>query len=166
MVTAWHTAGLEKLEGPSQSLILFDTQCMEAQIPENKLSRIRIQLATWLRRKKATKWEILSLVGLLQHATKVVRPGKIFVTRMYNTAARIKELHYYTTLTKAFKYNLHWWHFMSIVGMVSVPQVSLPQNFLWLSSCNRYLRLMGLWCHSLEITGFSMPGLLSGLQLV
>ena len=36
------------------------------------------------------------LVGLLQHATKVVRPGRTFISRMYNTAARIKELHYYT----------------------------------------------------------------------
>ena len=30
---------------------------------------------------------------------------------MYNTAARVKEFHYYTTLTKAFKSNLRWWHF-------------------------------------------------------
>ena len=30
---------------------------------------------------------------------------------MYNTAARIKKLHSYTTLTKAFKFDLCWWHF-------------------------------------------------------
>ena len=106
---------MEKLEGPSQSLtflgIVLDTQLMEARLPEDKLSRIRTQLATWLGRRKATKREILSLVGLLQHATKVVRPGRTFVSRMYNTAARIKKLHYYTTLTKAFKSDLHWWHF-------------------------------------------------------
>ena len=40
-----------------------------------------------------------------------MRPGRTFVSRMYNTAAKIKELHYYTTLTKAFKSDLHWWHF-------------------------------------------------------
>ena len=105
----------EKLEGPSQRLtflgIVLDTQQMEARLPEDKLSRIRTQLSTWLGRRKATKREILSLVGLLQHATGVVRPGRTFVSRMYNTAAKIKELHYYTTLTKAFKSDLHWWHF-------------------------------------------------------
>ena len=106
---------MEKLEGPSQSLtflgIVLDTQLMEARLPEDKLSRIQTQLATWLGRRKATKRKILSLVGLLQHATKVVRLGRTFVSRMYNTAARIKKLHYYTTLTKAFKSDLHWWHF-------------------------------------------------------
>ena len=105
----------EKLEGPSQRLtflgIILDTQQMEARLPEDKLSRIRTQLSTWLGRRKATKREILSLVGLLQHATRVVRPGRTFVSRMYNTAAKVKELHYYTTLTKAFKSDLHWWHF-------------------------------------------------------
>ena len=64
-----------------------------------------------VRKKKATKREILSLVGLLQHATKVLKPGRTFVSRRYNTAAKIKELHYYTTLTKAFKSDLCWWHF-------------------------------------------------------
>ena len=45
---------------------------MEAQLSEDKLSRIQIQLATWLGRNKATKRQMLSLVGLLQHTTKVV----------------------------------------------------------------------------------------------
>ena len=70
---------LEKLEGPTQLLtflgIVLDTSRMEIRLPEDKLSRIRAQLTIWLDKKKATKREILSLVGLLQHANKVVRPG-------------------------------------------------------------------------------------------
>ena len=70
---------LEKVEGPSQSLtflgIVLDTRNMEAHLPHEKLQRIRDQVATWLVRRKATKRQILSLVGLLQHATKVVKPG-------------------------------------------------------------------------------------------
>ena len=53
-------------------------------------------LKTWLPRKKA-KREILSLVGTLHHATKVVRPGRAFVSRMYSTAARLKYLLYCKT---------------------------------------------------------------------
>ena len=105
---------LEKLEGPSQSLtflgIVLDTKRIEARLPEDKLLRIRTQLAAWLGRKKATKCEILSLVGLLQHATKVVKPGRTFISRMYSKAAKLKELHYYTNLTKDFRSDLHWWH--------------------------------------------------------
>ena len=63
---------IEKLEGPSQRItflgITLDTQCMEAQLPFNKLLRIHNQLSAWLTQKKATKREILFLVGLLQHA--------------------------------------------------------------------------------------------------
>ena len=105
---------LEKLEGPSQCLtflgITLDTQLMEARLPSDKLLRIRNQLSAWLTRKRATKREILSLVGLLQHACKVVRPGRSFVSRMYSTAAKLKQLSHYTRLNKDFRSDLHWWH--------------------------------------------------------
>lgn len=104
----------EKVEGPSDCLtflgITLDTQSMQARLPDDKLKRIRCQVASWLSRKKATKREILSLVGLLQHATKVVTHGRTFLSRMYQTAARVKHLSYYTRLTRAFRSDLRWWH--------------------------------------------------------
>ena len=82
---------LEKVEGPSTTIsflgILLDTVRMEIRLPEDKLVRIKDTLSTWLEKKKATKREILSLVGLLQHATKAVRCGRTFVGRMYAAAA-------------------------------------------------------------------------------
>ena len=89
---------LEKIEGPSDCLtflgITLDSQSMQARLPDDKLQRIRLQVASWLTRKKATKREILSLVGLLQYTTKVVSPGRTFLSRMYRTAARLKRLSY------------------------------------------------------------------------
>ena len=91
---------LEKVEGPSQSLtflgISLDTQLMLAHLPDEKLSRIRNQVSAWLSRRKATKRDILSLVGLLLHATKVVTPGRTFVSRMYRLAARLKKLSHFS----------------------------------------------------------------------
>ena len=59
---------LEKVEGPSHSLTFFgitlDTQEMMARLPVDKLQRIHSLLATCLRKRKATKREILSIVGL------------------------------------------------------------------------------------------------------
>ena len=105
---------LDKVEGPSKSLtflgIVLDTERMEARLPEEKLARIRHQLEVWQGKKKATKRQILSLVGLLQHATKVVRPGRTFVSRMYNAAAKLKELSHYTRLNKDLRSDLRWWH--------------------------------------------------------
>ena len=65
----------EKLEGPATSLtflgITLDTACMEIRLPQEKLLRIQESLSKWLGKKATTKREILSLVGLLQHATRV-----------------------------------------------------------------------------------------------
>ena len=53
-------------------------------------------MSSWKFRKKATKWEILSLIGVLQHATRIVQPGRAFLSRMYATAAKLRKLHFYT----------------------------------------------------------------------
>jgi len=81
---------------------------METWLPKHKLQRMCILVRKWLTKKKAIKRDILSLVGLLQHATKVVRCGRPFLSRMYATAAKLKELHYYTCLNKCFRSDLHW----------------------------------------------------------
>ena len=73
----------EKVEGPSTSFtflgITLDTSRMEICLPDEKLLHIRNEMLNWLPKKNATKREILSLVGLLQHASKVVRCGRTFV---------------------------------------------------------------------------------------
>ena len=78
---------LEKVEGPFTCLtflgITLDTSRMEIHLPEDKLLLIRNEILNWLPKKNATKREILSLVGLLQHATKVVKCGHTFVRRIY-----------------------------------------------------------------------------------
>ena len=71
---------LEKVEGPVTSFkflcIGIDTVGMEAQLPTDKLDRVWRLITEWLPpRSNITKQEILSLVGLLQHAAKVVCPG-------------------------------------------------------------------------------------------
>ena len=105
---------VEKVEGPSTSLtflgIVLDTAHMEIRLPDEKLQRIQKDLVSWLGRKKATKKEILSLVGLLQHATKVVRCGRTFVSRMYWTAARVRELSFFVRLNRDFRSDVYWWH--------------------------------------------------------
>ena len=82
---------LEKVEGPSTSLnflgITLDTSKMEAHIPTEKLQRAKELLSRWMAKKKATKREILSLIGILQHATEIVRNGRTFLSQMYQTTA-------------------------------------------------------------------------------
>jgi len=104
----------EKVAGPSTSLsflgITLDTHHMEIRLPQDKLTRIQEMLSHWLNKKKASKRKILSLVGLLQHATKVVKCGRTFTSRMYATAAKLRKQHYYTRLNRQFRSDLAWWH--------------------------------------------------------
>ena len=67
---------------------------MEVRPPEEKLSKLREDVAQWVSRTDARKCKILSLVGSLQHATKVIHCGKAFVSRMYATAAKLREMHF------------------------------------------------------------------------
>ena len=75
---------LEKVEGPSTALsflgIMLNTITMEAKLPEEKLRKLRVEVSQWVHRTSARKREILSLVGSLQYATKVVRCGRAFVS--------------------------------------------------------------------------------------
>ena len=73
-------------------------------------------MKAWLTKRKATKRQILSLVGLLQHATKVVRLGRTFLTRIYSTAAKLKQPFHWKKLSAVFRSDLHWWH---VFGMKS-----------------------------------------------
>ena len=125
---------MEKVEGPSTSLtflgITMDTVQMEIRLPDDKLAHIRQCIDQWLPKKNATKRDILSLVGLLQHATKVVRCGRTFVSRMYSTAAKISKLDFYTRLNKEFCSDLWWWHtfLASWNGLSLLRSTSLHSN--------------------------------------
>ena len=105
---------IDKVSGPSTTLeflgIILDTSKMEARLPAEKLARTQQTVTEWLDKRNAKKREILSLVGVLQHAAKVVPSGRTFVSRMYATAAKVEELDFYTRLNKGFQSDLWWWH--------------------------------------------------------
>jgi len=105
---------VEKVEGPSTLLTILgidlDTVRMEARLPTDKLHRIHHQVKTWLSKKRATKRQILSLVGLLQHATKVVHPGCTFLSRIYSLTTKSKQPSHRKKLSAAFHSDLRWWH--------------------------------------------------------
>ena len=67
-----------KCEGPTTCLtflgIELDTVAWSLRLPADKLSRIKATLQEWSDRKACRRRELESLVGLLQHACKVVKP--------------------------------------------------------------------------------------------
>ena len=74
----------EKLEGPSRHLkflgIMVDTVNL---LPEEKCQRLKEAIHEAQGRKAIAKWELQSLTGLLQHAAKVIRPGRALLYHLY-----------------------------------------------------------------------------------
>ena len=157
---------MEKVTGPTTLLtflgITLDTVQMEARLPPEKLDRMRKTVALWLPKKKATKRDILSLVGLLQHTTKIVRLGRTFIRRMYSTASKVRELHYYTRLGKEFRSDLSWWHLFleNWNGLSFMRYIKPPRDVTILSK--QTPRDLGAAEPFFKDDGFSGNGLLNG----
>lgn len=124
----------EKIEGPSTALsflgILLDAEAGEIQLPEEKLQRLKAVIRGWMCRKSCKKRELLSLIGQLQHACKVVRYGRMFLRRMINLSMTAKYLHHHIRLNASFRSDLLWWATFlpswNGVSMMSVVQKSSP----------------------------------------
>lgn len=102
-----------KTEGPARILIFLgielDTVEMEIRLPKEKLQRLKREIQRWRSRLVCTKRELLSLIGQLQHACCVVKPGRTFLRRMINLASTVRELHFKVRLNKSFRSDLAWW---------------------------------------------------------
>lgn len=104
----------EKLEGPTTCLvflgIVIDTVRGELSLPLEKLTRLRQSVQEWLRKKKCTKRELLSIAGQLQHAATVVRPGRTFLRRLFDLSATVAKPDYHIRLNAGVRSDLAWWH--------------------------------------------------------
>ena len=103
----------EKVKGPSTVIdflgFLIDTMAMEIRLPEEKLERLKTLIRSWWLRRSCTKRELLSLVGNLQHASAVVKPGRTFLRRMIDLSKRQVHLDAHLRLNTEFRADLCWW---------------------------------------------------------
>lgn len=103
----------EKVVGPSTVIdflgFLIDTTAMEIRLPEEKLRRLKHLIQAWRPRKSCTKRELLSLIGNLQHASSVVKPGRTFLRRMIDLSKRQVHLDGHLRLNMEFRADLCWW---------------------------------------------------------
>ncbi len=100
-------------KGPGIVLVFLgielDTVRMEARLPQEKLRRLKQEIRQWEQRRSCTKRELLSLIGQLQHACCVVKPGRSFLRRMIDLSRTVREMHYTVRLNKSFRSDLQWW---------------------------------------------------------
>ena len=105
-----------KRDGPTTCLVFLgieiDTVAMVLRLPNDKLQRLKEHLQNWGDREFCARKELQSLIGLLNHACKVVRSGRAFLRRMIDTLhGRVRDPHSGNTvrLSMGFRSDLAWW---------------------------------------------------------
>ena len=133
---------MDKLEGPA-TLITFlgielDTGCMTLRLPQEKITELRSLLEEWQTKKVCLTKDLQSLVGKLQHACKVVRPGRTFLRRMFDLLKGVPRRQRFIRLNTAFRSDLAWWGtFMEgWNGISMVPNPDAPPDALLFSDAS------------------------------
>lgn len=129
----------DKKVGPTTCLeylgILLDSAALEARLPQDKLKDIHDALYTWSNRSSCSKRDLLSLIGTLSFAAKVVPAGRTFLRRMIDLSTSVSSLEEVIPLSQPFRLDLEWWHkfatpwngrsFFLLPGWVPAPDLHL-----------------------------------------
>ena len=103
----------DKCEGPRTCLeclgFLLDTIRGEIRLSEEKLQRLERLLHEWEAKRTCTKHELDSLIGQLQHASNVGKPGCSFLRRMIVLAKVAVKPWHHIRINASFRADLAWW---------------------------------------------------------
>lgn len=118
----------EKVKGPLPVLdflgIILDSLKLELRLPQDKLLQLKVMVRRWSYKKACTKRELLSLIGHLSHACKVIKPGRPFLRRLIELSTKVTEMHHHLRLNVATRSDLHWWSYFldhwNGVGLMSL----------------------------------------------
>lgn len=107
----------EKKDGPTSVIvflgIVIDTLAAELRLPPDKLQRLLVMVTAWENKKCCTKRDLESLIGTLQHACKVIKPGRTFLRRAIALLSVAKQPHHRIRLNAEFRSDLLWWKMFS-----------------------------------------------------
>ena len=99
--------------GPTRCLeylgITIDTVAMECRLPVDKLERISNMVQSFIGRRTCSKQEMLSLLGHLNFACRVIPAGRSFMSRLFVAAHSVKKLHHKVTLNQETRADLEMW---------------------------------------------------------
>ena len=103
----------EKTEGPTTQIkflgIEIDSMRMSLRLPDDKLGDISNLIQTWLGKKKCTKRELLSLIGKLSFASKVIPSGRLFLRRLIDLSTTVEKLSHHISMSREAREDIKWW---------------------------------------------------------
>lgn len=108
------TINLSKIVPPCKKItflgIELNSETMTISLPDNKLQGIKDTLAGFISRSRATKRQLQSLAGKLNHAAKVVRGGRTFMRRILNSIKGLKLKGHKCRIKGALLKDIMWWY--------------------------------------------------------
>ncbi len=107
----------EKVQGPATTLTILgielDTVLKQARLPPEKLTALLEELSRFSSlyscQSRCTKHQLLSLIGKLAFACKVIPAGRIFLRRLLDTAHSVEGLEEQVAITKETVLDVRWW---------------------------------------------------------
>ena len=104
---------VDKTVGPATSVtylgIEIDSSNLSIRLPVDKFEELLSLLALWKGKKKCTKRELLSLIGSLSFAAKVVKPGRMFLRRLIDLSTTVSQLNHHVSLSSESRADILWW---------------------------------------------------------
>ena len=103
----------EKVVPPTTKLtflgIVIDTEKMTASISDERKSLMLEELQSFSTRKKCTKRQLLSLIGKLSFACKVVPAGCIFLRCLIDLSMTVERFHHHIRISQEAQQDIIWW---------------------------------------------------------
>ena len=141
---------MEKSEGPATCLtflgIELDSSLQQLRLSLTKLQDITSLTKSWLGKWSSTKRELLSLIGKLAFAAKVVPAGRLFLHRLIHLSTTVRRLHHRIRLTQMPELMLHGGIGFCHPGMVSHVYCSRLERCRLHQSIHRRIRFPRDWC--------------------
>ena len=98
---------------PSQCMcflgVEINTVTRSLALPETKLNEMKTMIEDWLIKRRASKRELLRLLGKLNWCARVVRGGRTFMRRLIDLATGLKANHHRTWLNSEVRRDILWW---------------------------------------------------------
>ena len=113
-----------KTVGPCTNLIYLgvelDSERFEVRLPCDRILQF---IHEFLLKDRVTKRQVLQLLGHFNFASKVIRPGRSFVSYLIKLYTTVKELHYQVYLDRTCKQDLRMWElfFIKLEWCFNVP---------------------------------------------
>ena len=99
--------------GPASSLVFLgfelDTEALVVRLPHPKLEQTQRLVQEWLHKRACKKRDLESLLGHLQRAATVIRPGRTFVRRLIELLSSVRNRDQWIRINSVVQSDLVWW---------------------------------------------------------